>query len=391
MDYNPFLPEVQANPYPYFAYMRSHAPVYEVPGIGWAISRYDDVVSVIKNPQLFSSAMLFPTLLGELSPRALSSSMVSSDPPVHTRLRKLANRAFTPRRIASLESHIRTVTRQLIDNFAAKKEHDLVAEVTIPLPIIVVAELLGVEPQRYEDFKRWANAVIYATNNMAIPAEERDGLRRNIADFCAYFENAIAMYHKQPGDNLISDLVRAEEENQALTSDEIVSLAILILLAGSETTSHLIAHTVLLFLQNPDELAKVRANPALLPNAIEESLRYESPIQFMFRQITRDTELAGTALPAGMMVLALFASANHDEQKFPDPERFDITRNTEGHIGFGFGVHFCIGSPLARLQARIALEEFLQRFPRFALGSGPVTRVESLTVRGLKTLPLVVN
>jgi len=390
MDYNPFLPEVQADPYPYYAYLRQHAPVYYVPFGFWTLSRYDDVYFAFRNPHVFSSAVLVSAFIGDLNPFPPDAPMMlAADPPDHTRLRKLINRAFTPRRIASLELHIREVVRHLVAQLPARGEFDLVRELSAPLPIITIAELLGVPPERRDDFKRWTGAMIRATSGFTVPQEEREEIRRNTGELFAYFREVIAAYHRTPGDNLLSDMVRAEEENQTLTAEEVLSMAILLIGAGSETTTNLIANAMLALCAHPQQFAQVRAHPALIPNMLEETLRYDGPIQTLFRQTTQDVELSGTKIPAGSVVLLLVGSANHDERKFPDPERFDIMRNTEGHIGFGFGIHFCLGAQLARLQAKMAVEALLERFPSLARTDAPLVRIESLSVHGPKALPLV--
>lgn len=393
MEYNPFLPEVQANPFPYYTYLRHHAPAYQVPGVGcWAISRYDDVLSAFKNPQLFSSSIITAAFAGDLDPFPPETpAIIASDPPDHTRLRKLVNRAFTPRRVAALDQHIHEVVAHLIARIPSQGEFDLVRALAIPLPVIVIAELLGVPSERYIDFKYWADSFVRATSGIAFPAETRAEIRQSLSDFFAYFRNAIAAYRTQPGDNLLSDLVRAEEEHQTLSAEEILSMAAFLILAGSETTTNLIGSSMLALLAHPEQLAQVRVNRALIVNVLEETLRYDGPIQNLFRQATQEMEVAGTRIPAGSPVLLLVGSANRDERKFPDPERFDIFRNTEGHVGFGFGVHFCLGAQLARLEARAALEGLLQRFPRLSRTDAAVTWVESVVARGPKVLPLVVG
>jgi len=393
MEYNPVLPAVQENPYPYYAYLRRHAPVYHVPDMGfWAVSRYDDVLAIFRNPHLFSSAGLLSALMGDLNPFPPEApELIGSDPPYHTRLRKLANKAFTPRRVASLEQRIREVTGQLIEQAARQEVFDLVKDFSAPLPTIVIAELLGIPPERYTDFKGWTDSVIRAMNGMAVPLEERAGLRQSMNEMFAYLQEEIARYRQQPGDNLLSDLVRAEEENQILSTVEILSLAAILVLGGSETTTNLIGNAVLALLAHPEQLAQVRANLALVPNVLEETVRYDNPIQTVPRRAVQETVVAGTTIPAGSPILPLIGSANRDERKFPDPERFDMMRDTEGHLGFGSGIHYCIGAQLARLEARVALETLLGRFPRLAHLSDRVARTRTIAVRGPRELPLMVG
>lgn len=391
MEYNPFFPEVRENPYPYYAYLRQHAPVYQVPGTGfWAVSRYDDVFSIFRSPQVFSSSVSHSATMGDLNPfPPEAQAIISYDLPEHTRLRKLVNRAFTPRRVASLETRIRAITHQLLEPVATSQEFDLIPTLAAPLPVYVIAELLGVPLERYADFKRWTDSAVRATSGANISAEERGQLRQNLNELFSYFRVVIAECRREPKDHLLSDLVRAEEDNQMLTPAEVLSLAVFLILAGSETTMNLIANAMIALGAHPDQFAQVRANPALVTNVIEETLRYNGPIQTLARQTTQEVECAGTKIPAGVLVLTLVGSANHDEQRFVDPERFNITRNTEDHIGFGFGIHFCLGAQLARLEAQIALEVLLDRFPRLSQKDGRVEWVESIIVRGPKALPLV--
>ena len=393
MDYNPFLPEVKDNPYPYYAYLRQHAPVYEVPGVGfWVVSRYDDVLSLLKTPQVFSSTVLAPFLLGDLTPFSLEvPPFIAIDPPDHTRLRKLANRAFTPRRIASLESHLREVVRQLLEPIVTQGTFDLISDLAVPLPIIAIAELLGVPPERYLDFKRWTNDIVKGNSRVALTAEEETQIRLSIAEFRTYFQEAIAAYRQQPGDNLLSDLVRAEEEEQRLSAEEVLSMALLLLAAGAETTTNLIGNAMLALLNHPEQLAEVRNNLALVSNVVEETLRYDSVVQVWPRMTLQEITIADTTLSVGSVVMFMPGSANRDERKFPDPDRFDIHRSTDAHVGFGFGIHFCIGAPLARLETKVALEMLLARFPRIARTDEPYTRIDFPFFRGLKSLPLTMS
>jgi cytochrome P450 len=390
MEFNPFAPEVKQNPYPYFAHLRDHSPVYWVESLkSWAVSRYDDVASIAKNTQLFSSAPIIPAILGDQNPVPEVNWMISADPPAHTALRKLVNKAFTPRMVAALEPRIREIIAQLLDQIAEKGgEFDLVHDFSTPLPLMVIAQMLGIEPDRYREFKQWSDDMIRATGGEEVTPAERERLRRSMDDLRAYFEQAIAERRGNPRDDLISALVRAEEDHHQLTAREVLAMCLLLLLGGNETTTNLIGSTVLTLLSRPAELAKVRADLTLVPPMIEEMLRYEAPAQALLRQATADTKIAGSTIPAGSGVMILYGSANRDERQFPNPDVFDVTRNPQEHLAFGFGIHYCIGAPLARLEARIAMDAFLRRFPKVSLRDQRREWIDSFVVRGPKSLPL---
>ena len=391
MEYNPMLPEVKENPYPYYAYLRGHAPAYQIEGLGfWALSRYDDVDFVLKNPSLFSSSTFLANMLGDLNPVPEAPSLVSCDPPDHTRLRKLINKAFTPRIIRSLEPRIRQVAQELVDQLAGKSEFDLVYDLSSPLPVIVIAEMLGVQSEDRADFKRWSDDIILATNRM-FTAEDEERIRESTAEFRAYFQAVIAARRTDPREDLTTALVQAEEEEQKLDEWEVLSLLTLLLVAGNETTTNLIGNMMLALLDHPEQMEKLRADPSLIPNAIEETLRFDGPVQGLVRQLTQDVEIAETTLPANTLVFPLVASANRDERKFSESERFNITRDTEGHLAFGYGIHYCLGAQLARLEAKIAFEELFGQFPSLAGTNESVTRIESLIIRGPKSVPLVAH
>ena len=303
-------------------------------------------------------------MIGDLSPVPEAPSLVSCDPPDHTRLRELVNKAFTPRIIRSLESRIREVSQELVGQLAGKSEFDLVYDLSSLLPVIVIAEMLGVKPEDRADFKRWSDDIILATNRM-FTSEDEKRIRGSIAEFRTYFQGVIAARWVDPREDLTTALIQAEEEDQKLNEWEMLS------------------HT--------DQMRKIRADLALIPNAIEETLRFDGPVQGLVRQLNQDVEIAETTLPANTLVFPLVASANRDERKFANPEQFDISRDTEGHIAFGYGIHYCLGAQLARLEAKIAFEELFAQFPSLTRTEASITRMESLIVRGPKSLPLVVN
>lgn len=388
MDFNPLSPEVTANPYPYYTELRNKAPmIWLEPFQSWALSRYTDVDFALRNPQIFSSSVFTAEALGDLNPVPEVPWILDMNPPDHTRLRKLANKGFAPRLIRALEPRVRAITQEMIEALRSQPEGDLVATLSGPLPTTVIAEMLGVEPERRDDFKVWSDDVVRATGRPT-DETERDQIRKSEAELRTYFEQMIERRRTEPGEDVITALVQAEEERDMLSSTEILALAILLLLAGNETTTNLIGNAVLALLNHPDELAKVRADPTLLPALVEEVLRYDSPVQVIFRRTAQDVDLEGGKIPAGQNVFLLLGSANRDERQFPEPDRFDITRNPQDHVAFGYGIHYCLGAPLARLEGRNALEALLFECPPFRLAVERVAPIASLIVRGPQTLPL---
>jgi cytochrome P450 len=313
--------------------------------------------------------------------------IIGLDPPHHTRLRKLANKGFTPRLVRALEPRVQTITQELMTAMKNHPECDLVAALSAPLPVTVIAEMLGIETERRADFRRWSDDLIKSSSR---PREEavQTQIRQSGKELRAYFEHMIARRRTEPGDDLMSALIQAEEERQMLSSMEVLSLSIFLLHAGNETTTNLITNAVLALLAHPDELAKVRANRSLIPALVEEVLRYDSPVQVVFRRTTQEVVLASGTIPADSTVFLLLGSANRDERQFSEPDRFDVTRNPQNHLAFGYGIHYCLGAPLARLEGRIALESLLFDCPPFTCTSAPLHRIASLVVRGVQTLPL---
>jgi len=387
--FNPFSAEFKADPYAVYAELRRDRPVARTEPVGfYAVSRYDDVSFVLKNPQLFSSAAMgAATMLGGGQGMMRSATVISSDPPDHTRLRSLVNRAFTPKMVAEMEPRIRELTAELLDKVTSNGEMDLTNDLAIPLPVIVIAEILGVEAERYEDFKRWSDEVVLLMSG-SVSEPEREALRADLEGLSEYFQEIIDARRKQPRNDLISQLVRAESEDQSLSGEEVMSFTGLLLIAGNETTTNLITNGTLALLENPAEMKKVQNDRSLIPNMVEESLRYDAPVQFLFRTAAQDVEVAGTTIPQGSVVLPLYASGNRDERRYPDADRFDVTRNAQGHLAFGLGIHFCLGAPLARLEARVVFEALIERFPDLRRTGKPIERVDSPFLRGIKCFPL---
>jgi cytochrome P450 len=418
--YDPFSIETRVNPHKHFAELRKHAPVYRLEGPGfYLVSRYEDVQHVIKHPELFSSHAMQRMMMSGMSvgiqnmggseapdPKALellaefakgldfnplemmsTPSVISSDPPNHQRLRNIVNRGFTPRRIAALEPRIREIAAKALDEMLEKEEFDLVSDFTIPLPVTVIAELLGVESDRFADFKRWSDSLISGTTGSASGTQPLE-LLETFKEFNAYFMEQIERRRRDPKDDLISVLVAAEGSDVALSPMETLMFTILLLVAGNETTTNLMGNTIVALLDEPEQFARVQSDPSLVPALVEEGLRFDGPIQMLFREAAQDVELAGTSIPKGSVVLPIFASANRDESQFPDPDRFDIDRDTRGHLAFGFGIHFCLGASLARLEARVGFEELFKRVSKIRQLDSDIEHVDSFLLRGPRQIRL---
>ncbi|NNL66605.1 MAG: cytochrome P450 [Myxococcales bacterium] len=427
LDYDPFRPEVQRDPYPYYAALREHPGLFRVESSqAWAVARYDDVHHVLRHPEVFSSHALQTFLGGSLLESAnrgplrflshpsmghlargvgnvyryfgrrtpmfelvqlfLSRrAVISADPPDHTRLRHLVNRGFTPRRIAALEPRIREIARDCLDAMEARDEADLMRDFAVPLPVTVIAELLGVPEERFADFKRWSDAVVQGVSLGGDSAPQR--VIGTMLEFVRYLEELIEERRAHPTDDLVSVLVR-DEAGGKLDVHELMLFLIVMLVAGNETTTNLIGNAIHLLLDRPEDLASVEGDASLVPGLVEEALRYVSPIQMLPRVAKRDTELSGTKIREGENLMVLFASANRDSRKYPDGDAFDLRRDPKEHVAFCFGIHYCLGASLARLEGRVAFEELFARFRKLRRAPGEVSFLESGILRGPKTLPV---
>ncbi len=380
---NLFDPALREDPYPFYAESRARGPVAQVDPIGaWLVTGYDAVVEVLKSPSVYSSAAMH----GALSQIETDEDdgpppmVITTDPPKHDRLRTLVNRGFTPGRIGRIEPRIREIAADLFASMDARGECDLVADLAVPVPVRVIAELLGVDPDRFEDFKRWSQAAIAIFGRQASP-EVRSAANASIDELSDYIEAAAEERRVDPRQDLISVLIEKEAED-ALTVDEVIGFVILMLIAGNETTTNLIGSTAIALLDNPDQLAAIQAEPALIPDLVEEALRHTSPVQLLFRQTLREVQLGGVTLPAGAIVLPSYAAANRDPARFPDPDRFDVKRNAQGHLSFGLGIHFCLGAGLARLEARVVFEGLVPRLEKLQRRNSRIRWSESPFLRG---------
>jgi cytochrome P450 len=387
-----------ADPHAVFATLRAERPVARArTPVGlpvWLVTRYDDARAALADPRLAKDSAGFAAVLDRRAPeperrvafaQELSRHMLSSDPPDHTRLRKLVNRAFTVRAIAGMRPRIEQIATRLAEDMAAgPAEVDLLDAFAFPLPMTVICELLGVPETDRTAFRTWSNTLL--TSDDAVGEREAAA-----AAMAWYLSGLVAAKRARPGDDMLSAIVAAAEDADRLSPDETVSMAFLLLVAGHETTVNLIGNGMFALLRRPDRLARLRADPDLVPGAVEEFLRFDGPVDLAtFRHTTEPVEIAGTTIPAGEVVLVALTSANRDPARYPAADELDLRRDATGHLAFGYGLHHCLGAPLARLEGDVAFRTLLGRFPDMALAADPddLTWRPSLLIRGLTRLPV---
>jgi cytochrome P450 len=378
-----FTDDMRRNPYPVYDRLRGSSPVFHMPPPfdAWLILDYGGVRRALHDHDTFSSAVPAPR-----------HWFLFFDPPRHTKLRALILTAFVPRVVANLEPRIRQLSRELIDQAIGRGEMDLAADYAVPLPMKVIAEMIGIPGADWPRFKRWSDGVLKISYTRSGGEEAARAMGEFVAvtaEMSAYLAQMIDRRRAAPQDDLLTRLVAAEVDGERLTHEEILGFFQLLVVGGQETTTNLIANAMLCFAEHPDQLARLRAAPDLLPAAIEEVLRYRSPLQWVMRTPRRPVELHGQVIPAGKLVLPVIGSANRDPGQFPDAGRFDITREPNPHLAFGHGIHGCLGAPLARLEARIALADLLGRLGEFGLaGAAPWEPRQALHVHGPARLPI---
>jgi pimeloyl-[acyl-carrier protein] synthase len=391
--FNPLLPEFHANPYPFYHALREKDPVHQSPMGFWVLTRYDDVVTSLRDPR-FGRDGFAPLLEANYGPEGaegnLPRSMLMRDPPDHTRLRTLVNKAFTPRVIEGMRSHIQSIVDRLLDRVQGTRTMDVIADLAYPLPVTVICEMLGVPLEDHDAIRGWSSDIARSLDAIGLLADpdvvKRGGdARRALGE---YFRRLLPERRRNPQADLLSLLIAAEEQGDRLNEGELLAMCMLLFIAGHETTVNLIGNGLLALLDHPDQLEKLRDAPALIPVAVEELLRYDSPVQRTARITNADVEIQGRRIPTGSMVVAAIGAANRDPSHFLDPDRLDIARGDNRHVAFGFGIHFCIGAPLARVEGQIALATLLRRMPTIALRTATPDWRESSTLRGLKTLPV---
>jgi cytochrome P450 len=388
------LPEALTDPFPIYQQLRDRTPLQYIhvpgglfPGIddpiqGWALMKYSDVYGALRDHDTFSSARNPLIEKGVFPPLVL----ISDDPPRHTRLRRLVNKAFTLKRIETLEPWIAGIAQEL-SNEIGPQETDIVSSYTIPLPVKVIAHLLGIPGEEYPTFKRWSDAFI--SSLVTTSQEER---MMNTQEMVAYFGRMAAARRTHGAEDLITALVEAEIGGEALEDWEILGFCILLLIAGNETTTNLIGNMLNILADRPDLWRRLREDRSLVEPVIEETLRYESPVRVLNRMTNRPVEISGVSIPKDEVIGVFFGAANRDPAEFPNPDEFRLDRDLRNHVAFGMGIHYCLGAPLARAEAKITLNTFLDRFPSLTHGATPgVRQTASPIVFGFQELPLVLK
>jgi len=387
-------PEVLANPYPLYHRLRTEDPVHWDPFLhAWVVTRYEDVVRVLHHfsaDRTPSPEQLTSMGLSALNPVAqlMVRQMLFLDAPAHTRLRGLASVAFTPSRVERLRAHIQEIVDGLLDRVESAGQSDLIADLAEPMPAIVTAELMGVPVDDHKQLKSWSADFAEMLGNFQHNPDRIPRVLRSVEEMTAYFRAAIREQHEHPRDGLIQALMSAEIEGSRLTEEEVIANVIVTMVGGQETTTNLIGNGLLSLLRHPGQLHKLRDDSSLIPSAVEELLRYESPSQHTARLARDDVQMGGRLIRQRQAVIAVMGAANRDPERFPDPDRLDITRKDNRHVAFGWAAHFCFGAPLARIEGQIAFETILRRLPRLALDPRPLVWRQNLGLRGLAALPV---
>lgn len=382
--------ERELNPFPIYQQMRQEHPVYFDPERkNWNIFRYEDVYRALSDWKVFSSQ--FTGGSGADTSMPFSASMISSDPPRHRQLRNLVSQAFTPGAVQALGPRIEEIVKELLENVMDHDTMDIIHDLAIPLPVTVIAEMLGVPAADRQRFKHWSDVVV-GLANFGENTDPAAFMSPEVLEMSQYFFNMMVQRRQAPGDDLISGLLAANIDGQQLNEIELLGFCALLLVAGNETTTNLIGSAMLKFAHHPAAWQELRQKPELLDSAIDEVLRFNSPVQAMFRVTHEDVEIAGTVIPSNSPVVAWIGSANHDGAQFPDPERFDILRTPNRHLAFGQGIHYCLGAPLARLETKAALRGLLEHIPAFQLmPDARLERQPSLIIFGVKSLPIQIG
>jgi len=397
---NLLLPEYRSNPYAVYRRLRDQDPVYwDAQWGAWVVTGHSEVMTALRDHRFSAEreimsvdwapveqqAMVEPIL------RAILRQMLFLDPPDHTRLRTLASKAFTPRVVEGMRHHIQTLVDDLLDQVAKGDTVDIIERLAYPLPAIVIAELLGAPEDERDQFKHWSDDFAAFLDGTALTKEQAVAALGSVGEMMAYFHYLIERRRGSSHNDLLQAMITAEEQGDMLSEEELLTKCVLLLAAGHETTTNLIGNGLLALLRHPDQLRMLQDNPALIGSAVHELLRYDSPVQQTGRRAKEDLHLGGKHIAAGQFVTTVLGAANRDPAQFPDPDKLDISRDASRHLAFGYGIHFCLGAPLARLEGAIALNTIVQRFPALQLASDTAQWKESVVFRSLETLPVLLG
>jgi len=396
--FNPLEKGFAEDPYPQYRKLLEHDPVHRTRlAGGWVLTRYADISRALADSRFMADERKLPDFekirqrrikAANLPDQPATQTMLRLDPPDHTRLRSLVNKAFTPRAVEKLRPRVVEIVDELLDAVAGKGSMDIMETLAYPLPVIVIAELLGVPPEDRDLLKRWSDAIVLSLNPTDGGVEAARKSYYAGQDMLAYIETIAEERRREPRDDLLSALLSAEEEGDRLTIEEVYSTTLLTLVAGHETTTNLIGNGMLALFRNPEQMELLRDDPSLAQRAVEELLRYDSPVQMTGRFVQEEVALDGHTAQPNQQVIMLLGAANHDPAQFTNPEKLDITRDEGSPLSFGHGIHFCLGAPLARLEGQIAIPSLLQRFPDLKLATDKVEWNGALILRGLKALPV---
>jgi cytochrome P450 len=395
--FNPVMGAARRDPYPLYARLRENDALHRSHAArGWILFRHADCVELLRDPRfsaddrkldVFERRNAEAIREGLVDPEAPQEPvMLRRDPPDHTRLRGLVNKAFTPRAVEKLRPRVEQLAEELLSDLAARGEFDLIRDFAVPLPVTIIAEMLGIPARDRELFKRWSDHLVGFLDPQASPGPEV--LKRTVEEFFAYLAEIVEERRRVPADDLLSALVLAEEEGDRLSQQELHGTVALLLAAGNETTTNLIGNGVLALLRHEEQLERLRAEPARIESAVEELLRWDSPVQFTMRIPTEEIDFRGRRFRPGQAVVAVLGSANRDPEVFAEPDRLDIAREENRHLAFGHGVHFCLGAQLARLEGQVALGALVRRFPDLRLAAGDPTWRRLTFLRGVEALPV---
>ncbi len=390
IDFDPTRRDVQNDPYPWYRQLRDDAPVHFIePLQAWGLFRYEDCRNTFLHPEDYSARDFIRQAFGDLDPVPETTSIIAMDPPAHTPLRRLTATAFVPAVTRCMEPEIRRIVNALLDDIETRgREFDFVNDFAAYIPVSVTAALIGVDPAQRQNFKLWTADLLNAANRASLPPNEVSRIRASIAELRAYLEGVIEERRAAPADDFISILLNAEIEGDMLSAIQVLSVTILTHFGGSETPSHLISSALSALFEHDHVHRAVLADRALAANLVDETLRFWSPVNLVFQTATRDIDLHGTTIPEGAFVLSYIASANRDERRFADPERFDLQRDPQGHLSFAHGPHYCPGASLGRRMGAIAIEILLERMPAIRRLQDRIDWLPSLWVRGARSLPV---